>query len=365
MSWGCPETMAEHMGVKLLTPLTWPYKSLLSLRQIAYKENWLSSNKLSKPVISVGNLTVGGTGKTPIIIDLASRLLAHNIKVGILSRGYKRSKSEACTVVSDGQVNFASINESGDEPLMMAKMLPQAVVIVNKDRYIAGQKAISEYDCQVLLLDDGFQHWRLERDYNIVLLDYENPPWNDNLLPAGRLREPVSALARATHVIITKISKQYDQDKIEQFQKLIHHYAPTCQISLTQFEPSSIHQQIAGKWQDMPLDRLHDLPVVAFCGIAQPNGFFNLVKQLKANILNQATFVDHQNYSQQDIESFENQLKETGAEYLITTGKDLVKLENSSISSRLLAINLNTKWLGKPLDIVSLVKTPLLQTKEV
>jgi tetraacyldisaccharide 4'-kinase len=363
MSWGRPETLVDHIGVKLLMPLTWPYKLLFGLQQLVYKKNGFSFHKLSQPVISIGNLTVGGTGKTPIIVDLASRLLTQNIKVGILSRGYKRSKSQSCTVVSDGQGNFASIEESGDEPLMMAKMLPQAVVIVNQDRFVAGQKAIKDYNCEVLLLDDGFQHWRLQRDSDIVLLDYENPPWNDSLLPAGRLREPLSALKRATHVIITKIPTQSEPAKIQQFDDLINKYAPNCQINVCQFEPSSIHQQIAGKWTEVSIDKLRDLPIVAFCGIAQPNGFFNLLKQLNAKVLHQVAFSDHQYYSKQDIKKLEKQLWETSAEYLVTTRKDLVKLENSSISSRLMALNLKTVWASEPLDIISLVKQPLAQTK--
>lgn len=356
MSWGNPSTFTEKLCANLLTPVTFVYQSLLNIHQLAYQERWLRSGKLSSPVISVGNLTVGGTGKTPIIIDLATQLLAHNIKVGILSRGYKRSDNQAITVVSDGQGNLASLEASGDEPLMMAQMLPKAVVIVGQDRFLAGQKAIKDYNCQTLLLDDGFQHWRLERDYDIVLLDYNDEPWNDNLLPAGRLREPLSAIRRADHIVITKVPKVYYAEKIKRFRTLVTQYAPDCSISLSKFEPLSIHQLIAGRWTDISIDKLRDLPVIAFCGLAKAEDFFQSLKQLGANILQQISFSDHHSYSEKDTEMLKQKLSELNAEYLITTRKDLVKLDKSAISSRILAVNVDTKWIEGTPDIAGLVK---------
>jgi len=356
MSWGNPHTFADKFCVNLLAPATFVYESLLNIHHLAYQEKWLHSGKLSYPVISIGNLTVGGTGKTPIIIDLANQLLAQNMKVGILSRGYKRSNSQAITVVSDGQGNFASIDAAGDEPLMMAQMLPQAIIIVGQDRFMCGQKAINDYDCKTLLLDDGFQHWRLQRDYDIVLLDYNDEPWNDNLLPAGRLREPLSALKRANHVVITKIPKVYNAEKIERLKKLVTQRAPNCSISLCQFQPSSLHQLIAGRWTDLSIDKLRDLPVIAFCGLAKAQGFFESVKQLGANVLQQISFSDHHSYSEKDIEMLKQKLTELNAEYLITTRKDLVKLDETTVSSRMLAINLNTKWIEGTPDVAGLVK---------
>jgi tetraacyldisaccharide 4'-kinase len=356
MSWGNPKTLSDKLGVKVLTPLTILYGSLLQLHRWSYKKKFFRSRKLSCPVVSVGNLTVGGTGKTPIIIDLANRLLAENIKVGILSRGYKRKNSLSMTVVSDGQGNFASVADSGDEPLMMAKILPQAVVIVGKDRYQAGQKAIKEYGCQVLLLDDGFQHWKLERDYNIVLLDYNDEIWHDNLLPAGRLREPLNALKRADHVVITKIPKVFHADQIDKFKKLVFEYSPNCIISLAQFEAQSLHQLITGKWTDVPIEKLRDLPTIAFCGLAKSQGFFELAKYMGANLLKEIKFSDHHNYTNDDVETLKNELHQTKAEYLVTTRKDLIKLENSDLSSRILAINLTTKWIKGMPDINDFIR---------
>ncbi len=351
------DNKANSVGINMLAPFIWPYKMLLQLHQAAYKQNLLAIKALPVPVISVGNLSAGGTGKTPVIIDLASQLLHHNVKVGILSRGYKRANSQNCTVVGDGLGNYASFDDSGDEPLMMAKMLPQAVVIVHQDRYVAGKKAVDDFNCQVLLLDDGFQHWRLKRDRDIVLLDYNSPPWSDSLLPVGRLREEPAALKRAGYVVITKVPDHFDQNKIQQFKEFITNYSPACQISLSRFEPSSIHQLINGKWTDVAIEKLKDLQVVSFCGIAKSNDFFNTIKELGAKVLSQISFVDHHNYTKQDIQLLEKQLKTTGAEYFVTTRKDLIRLENSKIAPRLLAINLDMQWVESSLDVMQILAT--------
>ncbi len=365
MTWGNPHTLVERLAIKLLSPLTLPYQGVIDLRQLAYKNQLLSSSRLSKPVISVGNLSVGGTGKTPIIIDLANRLIANNIKVGILTRGYKRSNATSCTVVGDGHNNFASIEESGDEPLMMARMLPKAVVIANKDRFIAGQKAISKYDCEILLLDDGFQHLPLERDYDIVLLDYDCPPWNDTLLPVGSLREPGSALKRAQHVVITKIPSAFEQAKIDKFKSFVWQYSPSCKISLCRFQPVSIEQEINEQPIQSSLDKIKGLPVIIFSGIAKPYGFKQTVLSLGANILKVVEYDDHYNYSVKDIEQLEALRKSKGAEYFLTTAKDMVKLSNSPINSRLMAINLQTQWIGEPFDLISLIKLCNMQYRTI
>ncbi len=353
MSWGRPENTLDYLRLMCLAPLTLFYKGALNLHKLAYQLHWLRSCRLPCSVISVGNITVGGTGKTPIIIDLASRLLANNIRVAILSRGYKRTNSSQCTVVSNGQNNFASLDQAGDEALMIAKAIPNAVVIVNQDRFTAGEIAVHNYKSQVLLLDDGYQHWRLQRDYNIVLIDYNDAPWHDSLLPAGRLREPLSALNRASHVIITKIPDNYDPAKLQKLKNLVIHYSPKAQISTCQFKPTSIQQLIAGRWTAASLDKLRDLPVIAFCGIAKPGGFFALINQLGAKVLDHISFADHHHYSQKDLNTLANKLKQSELAYLITTRKDLIKLESAPFASRLLALNLETIWLDKPPDILA------------
>lgn len=356
MSWGDPQTLQEKIIVTVMAPLSTVYGAFAYLHKLAYQKKFLPQNKLSCPVISVGNITVGGTGKTPIIISLANQLLAHNLKVGILSRGYKRKNNKSITVVCDGQGKYASLEDSGDEPLMLAKILSKAVVIAGQNRFLAGQKAISEYACDVILLDDAFQHWKLQRDYDIVLLDYNDELLNDNLLPAGRLREPLNALERAQHIIITKIPKNYDQQKIDRLKHFIVKKSPNSSVSLCHFESESLHQLIAGKWADEPLDKLKGLPMVAFCGLAKNQGFFNMIEDLGAKVLNKISFGDHHNYTNADIENLKKALKSANAEYLVTTRKDLIKLENSPLSSRIIAINMSVEWVDEMPDLSNLVK---------
>lgn len=359
MSWGNPQTVSEHLRQTILTPLSWPYKLALNTRELAYEHNWLLATKLSCPVISVGNLTVGGTGKTPIIIDLASRLLSNNIKVGILSRGYARRRHSRCVVVGNGEGKFAAVAESGDEALLIAKALPEAVVIVDPDRVAAGEKAILDYKCQVLLLDDGFQHWRLQRDGNIVLIDYADEPDADALLPAGRLREPLSALGRATHIIITKVPQDYSQEKIDYLKNLAGNYAPQAKVSSCRFFSSSVEQSLSGHWQTTTIDLLNNMPVVAFCGIAKAEGFFETIKKSGARILQRISFSDHYHYTQADLNKLEQELNKTGAQYLVTTRKDLIKFDTSPFASRILAINQNIQWIESPPDIISLSQVPI------
>jgi tetraacyldisaccharide 4'-kinase len=361
MSWGNPQTVGDHFFQVLLQPLTWPYKLALDARQLAYEQNLLSATKLCCPVISVGNLTVGGTGKTPIIIDIARRLLANKIKVGILSRGYARRESNRCVSVGNGNGTFASLAESGDEPLLIAKTLPEAVVIVDKDRVNAGRKAIAEYKCQVLLLDDGFQHWRLKRDIDIVLIDYADNIDADALLPAGRLREPVSALSRATHIIITKVPEDCSLAQLEGIKKLANSYAPLAKISTCRSYNPSVERLISGSWQTIGIDFLNNIPVVAFCGLAKPKGFMDAVKKTGARVLKEINFPDHHHYSQTDLTNLAQELKLCGAQYFVTSRKDLVKLDASSLATNILAINQSIQWIEPPPDVMALGQAPIHQ----
>ena len=195
MSWGNPETPQEKFLAKLLLPASAGFGLGLYARMMAYNWKLLKQTKVSVPVISIGNITCGGTGKTPVTIDLTQRLTEMGYKVGVLSRGYKRLSKERILVVSNGNGDIRSCAESGDEPYLIAQSVPEAVVIVGSKRIDTAPLAVHRYGCDILLLDDGFQHFPLARNSDIVLLDYNDELTKDHLLPAGRLREPLSALA--------------------------------------------------------------------------------------------------------------------------------------------------------------------------
>jgi tetraacyldisaccharide 4'-kinase len=233
MSWGNPTTPVEKLRKTLLAPASFAYFMGSLCRLEGYRAGLLKREQADVPVISVGNITCGGTGKTPVTIDLAQRFIAAGIRVGILSRGYKRRSKDATVVVSDGAGHFASCEDSGDEPYLIAKRLPRAVVMVGSNRRASANLAVSHYNCELLLLDDGFQHFPMRRDVDLVLIDYNDEPASDSLLPSGRLREPLTALSRASSLVITKIPEKYDQEKIDALEKVLHRYAPDRATGIT------------------------------------------------------------------------------------------------------------------------------------
>jgi tetraacyldisaccharide-1-P 4'-kinase len=186
--------------------------------------------------LSVGNLTVGGTGKTPIVVDLANRAVLAGFKPAILSRGYKRKSSDANLVVSDGKSLHASCEQAGDEPYLIATKAKGSVVIVGADRLRGAKIAVEHYDCDLIILDDGFQHVKIVRDIDMVLIDYNDEISADKVVPAGRLREPLAALNRASSVVITKVPAKPDRQRLENISDVVHKHCPRANISLARFQ---------------------------------------------------------------------------------------------------------------------------------
>ena len=195
---------ADCIFMVLLTLLSFVYALILQLRVLVYKAGLLRSFRLPCPVISVGNLTVGGTGKTPMTLYLARWFMDRGKRVVILSRGYGGSLEGTIRIVADGSTILLSPGDAGDEPYLLANSLPGVMVVIGSDRYQAGCLALERLNPDIFILDDGFQHLRLKRDLNLLLLDCEKPFGNGRTLPAGILREPVSAIERADLVIFTR-----------------------------------------------------------------------------------------------------------------------------------------------------------------
>ena len=188
------------------------YGGVVKIRRIFYKNGILISKKLSCPIISIGNITVGGTGKTPMTIYVAQVVKNLGYKVAIISRGYKGKAEKIGGIVSDGKGLLMTPENAGDEPYLMANRLKDVQVIVGKNRFDAGRLAIRKFDPDVIVLDDGFQHLMLQRDLDMVLLDYHRPFGNGHLLPRGVMREPVSALLHADAIILTKSDTRNDNE---------------------------------------------------------------------------------------------------------------------------------------------------------
>lgn len=293
----------------LLPPLSALYGAVTRTHLSLYQRGTLRTVKLERPVISVGNITAGGTGKTPLVEWVAKTLAREGKRVCILTRGYRRKNPRAQVVVSDGQSIMATPAEAGDEPFLLANnLLGSAAVICNADRVRAGRYAIEIFGSECFVLDDGFQHFRLARDLNIVTIDATNPWGGGRLLPYGRLREPISGLSRADCIVLTRCDQAADVTHIRDL-------SPVFESTMRVVRPP----QVEG-------------PLAAFCAVGNPESFFEQVRKHGYELVFEKAFTDHHWYTQYDINNLIKAANESGAKSLITTAKDAVKLHSLSFS---------------------------------
>jgi len=257
------------------------------------------------PVISVGNITVGGTGKTPMVIWLCEFLRAKQIKCAILTRGYK-----------------AENGNRSDEPAVLARNCPEAALIVNPDRLAGAIEAVKRQHCQVLIMDDGFQHRRLHRDIDIVTIDATLPFGYGKMLPAGLLREPVSSLKRAQAAVITR-SDLVSEENLGKLSERINKVNPNIVIARTIHAP--VCAMTAGDKQ-ISLEKLKGKVVYAFCGIANPEAFFETINRLGVKLAGTKIYDDHHNYTAADVNALYTEAAQSGAQILLTTEKDYNKI---------------------------------------
>jgi len=311
------------------------YLAVTQLRLFLYAHGIFRHQTLGCQVISVGNLTVGGTGKTPVVEIFARDLQRAGRKVAILSRGYKKRQPRFATrvldilllrerqrpprVVSDGQHLLLDSAMSGDEPYMLASNLRDVVVLVDKDRVKSARYAIGRHGCDTLILDDGFQYLALKHRVEIVLVDCQNPFGNGYTLPRGTLREPVGNIRRATVVFITKCDGRDNSALKEQLRTL----NPRAEI----VECSHRTKYLQNVFTDerRPLEYLHDLDVAVISGIAAPEGFEHAVMSHGARVVYRERFEDHHRYTQQQILDVINKSRELQVSAIITTEKDAVR----------------------------------------
>lgn len=306
--------MDWHRALSPLTPL---YRAVLAARVTAYRRGWKKSHHLPAPVISVGNLTFGGTGKTPTVLALVRDLVRRGRRPAVLTRGYGRESSQPIVLV--GPNLAASPSEAGDEPLELASRLPGVPIVVNPDRAGGGKIAI---DCgaDVLVLDDGFQHLRLYRDLDLVLVDAGDPWGGNRLPPLGRLREPVAAISRASAVLVTKLRPSEDSPPAD-IVKRVRRYAPAVPVLGARLEA---HHVLSGNSILEP-DVLRDTAVFAFAGIGRPAAFRSQLERSGARVVGFRWFRDHHAYGDDQARELITNARELGAT-LVTTAKDAVKL---------------------------------------
>ncbi|GAB6064543.1 tetraacyldisaccharide 4'-kinase [Deferrisoma palaeochoriense] len=317
---------ALGLGSKLLlAPLAvagWFYAQVQAARRWGYRRGVLPSADPGVPVVSVGNVAVGGTGKTPCVEWVCRWFLERGIRPAVLSRGYGGEAAGPVTVVSDGRGRVAGWREAGDEPVLLARRLPGVPVVVGPDRRLTARKAV-ELGARVLVLDDGFQHLRLRRHLDLVTVDVQNPFGNGWCLPRGLLREPPRALADADVVLLTR-TKGVPPDRIERARALVSRYAPEAPVLATAHEPASWVP--LGGGEPLPLEALRGKKVLAFAGIGKPEAFFRDLEALGLRVVEAVPFPDHHAYTDGDREQLARWAKLVNAEALVTTEKDGVRL---------------------------------------
>ena len=302
--------------------LSLPYGGAVRIRSLLYSLGLFHAKRLPCPVISVGNITVGGTGKTPLVITLAKGLMDRGIPAAILSRGYKgRGSSEA--FVSDGQAVLLSPEESGDEPFQMANALRGIPILIGKDRFANGKLVLQRFGIRGIILDDGYQHLQLHRDLNILLIDSQVGFGDRHLLPRGILREPLNQLCRAHFFLLTKVEDPESCQPLERMLKEIHRSSP---IFHSHYEPRGL-VNLKGEWVD--LTSLKGKRAMALSGIVNPEYFTLLLKKCGMEIVRQMIFPDHYLYSARDLISIEEKSREV--DWIVTTEKDMVKLREMKI----------------------------------
>ncbi|GJL62138.1 MAG: tetraacyldisaccharide 4'-kinase [Nitrospirales bacterium] len=306
----------------LLTVLAIPYGLVIQTRGKLYEKGWLKASRLPRPVISVGNLTVGGTGKTPVVIWLANWLRANGKQVGILSRGYRRKNTADCVLVTNGHECLVRAGEVGDEPFLMAQCCPGAVIAVGNDRYKLGSWVLEQLDVDCFVLDDGFQHISLFRDCNLLLVDALDQRGLTALLPKGRLREPLSAVRRATSILITRTNQTSNSlDVIQSLQSVLGENFSPIHVEFHSVSVVNIktRQVKAGDW-------LIGKRAVIFSGIGNASSFSRTVEQMGVNIIKEFEFPDHYPYSVTSLESIRAHAQRHNSDVILTTEKDGVKI---------------------------------------
>jgi len=304
----------------LLSAVAGSYRGLLGAREWLYVRGVLTSRGLDCPVIAVGNITVGGTGKTPAVELVVRTLFDFGHRPGVLSRGYGR-RSSGVQVVADAASIRLDAEEAGDEPFLLARRLPGVPVVVGSNRYESGRLARERFGITALVLDDGFQHRTLRKDLEIVMARAANPWGNGRLLPGGPLREPLEGLARADLIVATGARRAAEAAEV---QATVKRLAPGVPVLTAVHVPTECFE--SGAMRFVPLTVLAGAKLLAFAGIGAPAAFQRTLAEAAVAVAGLQPFADHHWYTREDLARLERRAADLGADGLVTTEKDWVRL---------------------------------------
>jgi tetraacyldisaccharide 4'-kinase len=298
------------------------YRMAVTSRIHLYESGILEQRSLPCTVVSIGNMTVGGTGKTPMVAHVAGLLkkLGHN--VAVVSRGYGGHSQRSGGVVSDGKTTFMKMEASGDEPQLLASKLKGIPVLVSKDRYQVGMRSINEFGSSVLVLDDAFQHLPLKRDLNLLLLDSARPFGNGHCLPRGTLREPVEQMKRASALILTRWPGKGNLTRVS---PVIETHAEGRPVFRCMHVPDGLF--MAGRREPVDLQALKRQKLFLFSGIGRNDTFRETVSGLEGSVVGYLSYRDHHRYSQKDVRLIWQRARDLKADKIITTEKDYVNIQ--------------------------------------
>lgn len=305
------------------------YSTAMTIRNFAYDRGLASVHKAAVPVISLGNITTGGTGKTPMAAYLGNLLTARGFRPGLLSRGYRSLKSDS----AKDEPSSNEIPDAGnDEKRVLDRICEGVPHLQQRDRVQSAKRAVEEFGCNVLILDDGFQHRRLHRDLDLVLIDGLKPWGYDHVLPRGLLREKLAGLKRADLVLVTRIDLCDEQQRLA-IRESLRQIRGNDECIEIAFVPRRF---VNLNWEPLPLNTIARKRLFAFCGIGNPSGFLRTVESLNSKCEGSRTFADHHHYSTRDLSNLATEARDHSADFVVTTQKDLVKIAP-------------TEWTGPPL----------------
>ncbi|MBF0358411.1 MAG: tetraacyldisaccharide 4'-kinase [Magnetococcales bacterium] len=353
-----PNGFLERTVIWVLKIIGHLYGLIQTSRAYLYKKAIIKTYAPPCAVVSVGNITAGGTGKTPTVIWLAKYFQSRGRKVGVVSRGYRQHSKDPVTVVADPKQLLLTPPQAADEAVLIAKKLPGVTVITGPNRQKTIKVATQDYGCNIVIMDDAFQHMQVKRQLDLVLLDCNYPFSNGNILPGGLLRESPQALNRCDGIILTRADNHDKLQASKEMLKLVAPNIPICHAIHKKTGWLKLVNNGADSSSTLSLDELKEIPVLAFCGIAKPEAFRNTLETTSLSVIAFETFTDHHVFTENTIDQIIEHAVSLNAQAVVCTEKDMVKITEKEYALPIYALSMElffpniSPWLQHKLDLI-------------